>query len=138
MKVLIVDDQPDDVFLTRRALGRCSPAPDCDVVTTGREAIAYLEAAFDASRLPDLVLLDLNLLGELDGFDVLEFIRSRPVVRRTITVVLTSSSAITDVHRAYDQMANAYLVKPARMQGWVGAMQGLVTLLDRHVALPHR
>lgn len=138
LRVLIVDDQPDDVFLTQRALSRCDPSPHTHVVSTGKAAIDYLMAAQTADDLPDLVLLDLNLLGEMDGFDVLEFIRSQPVIQRTITVVLSSSESALDVHRAYDQLANAYVVKPSRMKGWVGAMQSLVDMLDRHASLPHR
>lgn len=138
LKVLIIDDQPDDVFLTRRALSRCDPAPEVEAVPDGRAAIDYLGDAAERRALPDLVLLDLNLLGDLDGFDVLDFIRGQPVVRRTITVVLTSSSSRSDITRAYEQAANGYLVKPARMHQWIGAMQGLVTMLDTHFSLPHR
>lgn len=138
LRILVVDDQPDDVFLIRRALLRCEPQPDILVATNGRAAIDLLSVARTARDLPNLVLLDLNLGGDLDGFDVLDFIRSRPVIQRTITIVLSSSSSELDVHRAYDQLANAYLVKPARMKDWVGAMQSLVDMLDRHASLPHR
>ncbi len=114
--ILLVEDDPDDVLLIRRALRNAKIANPLREVADGDEAIAYLSGANgygdrDANPLPVLVLLDLKL-PRRDGFEVLRWIRAQPGLRRLPVVVLTSSRETADVNRAYDEGANSYLVKP--------------------------
>lgn len=115
-RILLVEDDENDLILTRRAFARSGLDCDLCVVRDGREAEAYLggEGAYadrGASPLPDLVLLDLKLGGK-SGFEVLEWMRGREDLRHLPVVVLTSSKGAADLRRAYDLGANSYLVKP--------------------------
>jgi len=127
--VLLVEDNPDDVLLTRRAFAKVhSPAP-LEVVVDGEEAIDYLRGAgtyADRERfpLPLLILLDLKL-PRRSGFEVLEWLRGQPGLRRLPVVVLTSSGQSPDVNRAFDLGANSYLVKPVRLDDLVNLIKTL-------------
>ncbi|MEW6158139.1 MAG: response regulator [Verrucomicrobiota bacterium] len=115
--ILLAEDEPDDVFLMKRAFARAELAHPLHVVTDGSQAIQYLkgEGGF-ANRqqhpLPVLLLLDLKMPFK-NGFEVLQWIRQESAHKRLIVVVLTSSSQALDVNRAYEMGANSYLVKPA-------------------------
>lgn len=110
--VLLVDDDPNDVLLTHRALNKLGLPGSLKVAIDGERAVACLSAPPDGQPLPSLVLLDLKL-PRLSGFEVLEWIRSQPGLRCLPIIVLTSSKAKRDITRAYELGANAYLIKPA-------------------------
>ncbi len=127
--ILLVEDNPDDVLLMRRAFGKCNLANPVHVVTDGEDAIAYLsgEGAFADRRrhpLPVLVLLDLKL-PKRNGHEVLEWIRGTPGVRRVPVAVLTSSNESADINRAYDLGANAYLLKPVGFESLLEVVRAL-------------
>jgi CheY-like chemotaxis protein len=106
--ILLVEDNPDDEALTGLALREGVPAT-LEVVRDGQEALDYL---FDeANDLPRLVLLDLRL-PTTDGLEVLRQIRGHERTRLTPVVILTSSSAPTDVAEGYRNGANSYVRKP--------------------------
>ena len=113
--ILIVEDREDDIILMRRAFEKASLINPIQIVRNGEEAVAYLkgEGTF-ANRaeypLPSLVLLDLKLPG-MDGFEVLSWIRRQEGICGLPVVVLTSSSQIRDVNRAYALGANSFFVK---------------------------
>jgi len=115
-RVLIAEDDPSDVFLLQRAFTAAGVPAALHFVRDGQEAIDYLggEASF-ADRasypLPDLMLLDLKM-PRLNGFDVLEWLRKQPGLRRLLVTILTSSDQARDIDRAYDLGANSYLLKP--------------------------
>lgn len=114
--ILLVEDEPDDIFLLQRAFGRLNLPHSLQVIEDGEAAIAYLsrqEPYADAERypFPTLILLDLKL-PRLSGFEVLAWLRQQPELRRLLVVVLTSSQETLDINRAYDLGANSYLVKP--------------------------
>jgi len=116
MHVLLVDDSPGDVRLTREAFRDAGAAITLHVAADGVEAIAFLERA-DANGLaprPDLILLDLNL-PRMDGREVLARIKSDPALRTIPTVILTTSGAPADVARCYELQANCYLIKPVQL-----------------------
>lgn len=114
--ILLVEDNPDDVLLTRRAINKAGLQVTLSVVTHGEEALDYLERAGapGASRttpLPGLILLDLKL-PRLSGLEVLQWIRERHSLSAVPVVVLTSSTEEEDISRAYRLGANSYLQKP--------------------------
>lgn len=118
---LLVEDDPNDVTLIRRAFRKCGIATALQVVSDGDAAIAYLsgQGAFadrDQYPLPVLVLLDLKL-PRTSGLEVLAWRREQEGLRRIPVVVLTSSRLAPDVNSAYDLGANSYLVKPVSPEG---------------------
>lgn len=107
--ILIVDDNPDDVELTLRALRKNKVANEVVVAGDGEEA---LEAVHGAGAMrPSLILLDVNLPG-LSGFEVLERLRGDERTARVPVVMLTSSADDRDVADAYDYGVNSYVRKP--------------------------
>ncbi|WP_435127245.1 response regulator [Halobaculum sp. D14] len=111
--ILLVEDNPGDVRLTKEAFADAKLANDLHVVTDGEAALEFLfqrgEHA-DAPR-PNLTLLDLNL-PKVDGLDVLEEMNDDPALQRIPVVVLTGSEAEEDIVQSYEHHSNAYLTKP--------------------------
>ena len=108
MAILLVEDNPDDAALTELALRKEVPA-NLEVARDGQEALDYL--LNDANEPPRLVLLDLRL-PNIDGLEVLRRIRDHERICLTPVVMLTSSSAASDVAAAYRHGANSYVCKP--------------------------
>jgi len=114
--VLLVEDDVNEVFLMQRAFQKAGLKNPLQVARDGQEAIDYLNHQgqfIDTMRYPSpaLMLLDLKMPRK-NGFEVLEWLRQQPGLKPLIVVVLSSSSLITDINRAYDLGANSYLVKP--------------------------
>ncbi len=111
--VLLVEDDPGDVLLTKRALGDERVFRDLDVAADGEEALAHLrrEGRHAGCSRPHLILLDLDL-PRLGGHETLAEIKADPSLRTIPVVVLTSSDAPEDVRRAYDLQAAAFVKKP--------------------------
>jgi CheY-like chemotaxis protein len=125
--ILLAEDDPNDAKLIRRALVKARCANPVETVSDGELAIAYLSGATpyeDRQRfpLPILMLLDLKMPRK-NGFDVLQWIRSQPKLKRLPIVVLTSSSVPQDVNRAYEAGANSYLVKPVDTEALVDMLK---------------
>lgn len=115
-KILLVEDNPDDVALTMRALNKNNIANEVIVAKDGVEALDYLfgTGAYDsrdASKTPAVVLLDLKL-PRIDGLEVLEHIRKDERTKLTPVVILTSSKEEQDLIRGYRLGANSYIRKP--------------------------
>lgn len=114
--VLLVEDDPNDVLLVQRAFRRANLANPIQVVGDGEAAVDYMagRGPYQDRRghpLPAIMLLDLKL-PRRSGFEVLEWLRRQPGLRRLPVVVLTSSALAADIRRAYELGANSYLVKP--------------------------
>jgi len=125
--ILLVEDNPDDEFLTRDALRTGGILHDVVVARDGAEAVLWIftEAGTNPLyRTPDLVLLDLKL-PKMSGFDVLERIRSDERTKGLPVVILTSSSEHEDIQRSYDTGANSYVRKPVNFSEFVRAVQAL-------------
>ena len=124
VEILLVEDNPGDVRLTREALRRGRVANTLHVVGDGDEALAFLrrEAPFENAPRPGLVLLDLNLPG-LDGRDVLAEVKSDPELRRVPIIVLTTSSADRDIARSYDLGANCFVSKPVALDDFLDVIR---------------
>lgn len=121
--ILLVEDNPDDVELTRIAFAESGASYNLIVVCDGAEAVDYLlargtHADRDAKDLPALVLLDLNL-PKLDGREVLHVIRNHAATKTLPVVVLTTSAEPYDVDRVYELGANSYIQKPVEFDRFV-------------------
>jgi len=112
--VLLVEDNPADVYVTRLAFAKGKVAATVHVVIDGDEAMDFLRQSgkWAIAPRPDLVILDLNL-PRRSGREVLAEMRADPQLRRIPVVVLTSSSADADIFDVYDLGANVCLTKPS-------------------------
>lgn len=135
--ILLVEDDPADAALVRRALARETPSPGLSWVEDGDQAMAYLrrEAGFAAARPVDLVLLDLNM-PRRGGHSVLAEIRDDPALAELPVVVLTTSGSIDDVQLSYRLHANAFVRKPMGTEGFQTAVGTLRSFWFSVVALP--
>jgi chemotaxis family two-component system response regulator Rcp1 len=138
IEVLLVEDSPGDVRLTREALKDAKVHISLHVAADGIEAMAFLERAgthVDAPR-PDLILLDLNL-PKKDGREVLKEIKESPTLRSIPVVILTTSSSEEDVLRSYELHANCYISKPVDLDGFLKVVQSIDNFWLSVVKLPH-
>jgi CheY-like chemotaxis protein len=117
-RILLVEDNPGDVELTREAL-RDTGVPIClQVASDGVEALVVLQTDnAEASRRPDLIILDVNL-PKKSGLEVLETLKSDPALRQIPVLMLSCSAADRDVFRSYDLHANCYVRKPENLDGF--------------------
>lgn len=123
--ILLVEDNPDDVELTRRAFERSNVVNRIVTARDGEEALEYLfatgrYASRDTEENPDVVLLDLKL-PKVDGLDVLKRMRADARTRRLPVVVLTSSNEESDIMQSYDLGANSFVRKPVDFAHFVKA-----------------
>jgi two-component system response regulator len=141
-EILLVEDNPDDVELTRIAFREAKVANHLVVVNDGAQALDYLFArgAFaerNPDELPSIVLLDLNL-PKVDGREVLQAIRANEKTRSLPVVVLTTSTEPFDVEASYALGVNSYIQKPVDFERFVWAVQqvGLYWLVLNHPREP--
>jgi two-component system, chemotaxis family, response regulator Rcp1 len=119
ISILLVEDNPDDVEITRRALERGRVRNELTVARDGQEALDILSAAKNGeARCPGLILLDLNL-PKVDGREVLEKIKADPKLKRIPVVVLTVVTCEEDVVRSYDLGVNTFISKPVRFEDFI-------------------
>src|SRR5581483_4909361 len=114
--VLLVEDDLNDIFLVKRAFKLARLATPLQVVTDGEEALHYLRgddryADRQAHPLPHLIVMDIKM-PRMTGFEVLEWIKHDGALRRIPVVIVSSSNQPSDINRAYELGANAYMVKP--------------------------
>ncbi len=126
VKVLLVEDDPDDVAITRRAFERGRIANPLYVVRDGEEALEFLRhtgryANDGRAPRPGLILLDLNL-PRMDGREVLRRIKQDAGLKRIPVVVLTTSSEDDDVTACYEDGANTYITKPVEFDKFIEAV----------------
>jgi len=116
LEVLLVEDSPGDIRLTREAFRGASAEIKLHVATDGVEAMAFLrhEGKFHDAPRPNFILLDLNL-PKMDGREVLAQIKADNDLRTIPTVILTTSEAEGDIARSYELHANCYLSKPVQL-----------------------
>jgi CheY-like chemotaxis protein len=135
--VLLVEDDPGDVLMTREAFEQHKVVNTLHVVSDGVEAIRFVrrEGRYADAPRPGLILLDLNLPRK-DGRDVLTEIKSDPDLCDIPVVVLTTSSADEDILRSYKLHANAYVVKPVDFNRFVDVVRQIDHFFVTVVALP--
>jgi two-component system, chemotaxis family, response regulator Rcp1 len=137
VEILLVEDNPGDVRLTREALKEGKVRNNLHVAQDGVEALAFLrrEGRHAGAVRPDLILLDLNLPRK-DGREVLEEIKADPQLRPIPVVILTSSQAEQDIVRAYDLHANCYVSKPVDLDQFITVVKSIEDFWFAIVKLP--
>ena len=137
VEILLVEDNPGDVRLTREALREGKVRNNLSVASDGVEAVAYLRREGEHAHAvrPDLILLDLNL-PRMDGREVLAEIKADPSLRNIPVVVLTSSQAEEDIVRAYDLHANCYVTKPVDLDQFIRVVESIEDFWFTIVKLP--
>jgi two-component system, response regulator len=111
IKIMLVEDNPDDVAFTKRVLRYNRLDRNLVLAADGNEALAALERLVGEEKLPDLILLDINL-PDISGIDLLTRIKQDSRFRQIPVVILTGSNVDDDIQRSYDLGASTYLVKP--------------------------
>ena len=129
IEILVVDDNPGDVLLTKDALRDARIWNQVHVASDGAQALAFLrrESVYRDAPIPDLVFLDLRM-PKVDGFQVLAEMKSDPELRRIPVIVMSSSDTETDLAKAYDAQIAAYLVKPVDLDAYFGAIRAIKEL----------
>jgi CheY-like chemotaxis protein len=137
IRILLVEDNPGDVRLTREAFRDGKMENPLDVVPDGVEALAYLrqEGAYRDKATPDLILLDLNL-PRMDGREVLAAVKADPRLKSIPVVVLTTSQAEQDVVRSYLLQASCFITKPVDFDQFTEVVKGIDSFWLSIVTLP--
>lgn len=135
--ILLVEDSPSDVRLTREALKEAKVLNMLHVAQDGMEALAFLrkQGQYASTPSPDLILLDLNL-PKKDGREVLAEIKQDENLKRIPVVVLTTSRAEEDVVRSYNLHANAYVTKPVDLRQFLEVVRTIEAFWLAVVTLP--
>ena len=138
IEVLLVEDSPGDVRLTREALKDAKVHISLHVASDGIEAMAFLERSGKHINMPrpDLILLDLNLPRK-DGREVLKEIKESPTLRSIPVVILTTSSSEADILQSYRLHANCYISKPVDLNGFLKVVKSIDNFWLSVVTLPH-
>jgi CheY-like chemotaxis protein len=137
IEILLVEDNPGDVRLTREALRDGKVRNNLNVVDDGVKALEFLrrQGDFGEAPRPDLILLDLNL-PRMSGREVLTEIKSDPELRSIPVVVLTTSQAEQDIVKAYELNANCYVTKPVDLDQFITVVKSIEDFWLTIVRLP--
>lgn len=138
VEVLLVEDNPGDVRLTQEAMKDGRVLVNLTVAADGVEAMEILKrSGIHASKpRPDLILLDLNL-PKKNGREVLEEIKADDVLKRIPVIVMTTSKAEQDVHKAYNLNANCYVTKPVDLDDFLNVVRSIEDFWLTIVTLPN-
>lgn len=137
IQILMVEDNPDDVLLTREALKDAKVHCNLHVVEDGVEALNFLhqEGEYADAPRPDIILLDLNLPRK-DGRQVLQEIKQEDSLRMIPVVILTTSESPDDISRAYDSHVNCYITKPVDFDQFIKVVRSIEDFWFTVVKLP--
>jgi two-component system, chemotaxis family, response regulator Rcp1 len=138
IEVLLVEDSPGDVRLTREAFKDAKVHINLHVASDGAKAMAFLkrEGEYAKAPRPDLILLDLNL-PKKDGREVLGEIKEDSSLKTIPVVILTTSSSEADILRSYQLHANCYITKPVGLEGFLTVVRSIDSFWLSVVRLPH-
>jgi CheY-like chemotaxis protein len=135
-ELLIIEDNPGDVRLLEEAFRELQANIHIQIARDGAEGLEMVLQSNPRRKRPDLILLDLNL-PKVSGHDVLSRLKTDPNTRRIPIIVLTSSKAESDVRRAYELHANAYLRKPSTLDGLLAAAEDIKNFWMETATLPN-
>jgi CheY-like chemotaxis protein len=138
--VLLVEDDLNDIFLVKRAFKMARIQNPLQVVTDGQDAISYLRgegkyADRETYCLPKLMVMDIKMPRK-DGFEVLEWIKQDHLLRRIPVIIVSSSDNPSDINRAYELGANAYMVKPVSFRAVEHLFQSITQYWGLECAKP--
>lgn len=136
-RILIVDDDDEDVFAIRRAFSKLDESIELHHLCDGAAAVEYLLDVKELRHLPDLVLLDINM-PRVNGFDTLKALRSSDLTQHLPVVMLSTSDSVPEIRRAYASGANAHLVKPSSMAKLTFMAKAIVDFWMTAAALPNK
>ncbi|MEA2166564.1 MAG: hypothetical protein QOK37_4691 [Thermoanaerobaculia bacterium] len=139
LEVLLVEDSPGDVRLTKEAFRDAQAFINLHVAFDGVDAMEFLrrEGAHAGAPRPDFILLDLNL-PRMDGREVLAQIKSDQSLRTIPVVILTTSEDEADIMRSYELQANCYLKKPVQFEAFEALVKSINEFWLSTVLLPHQ
>ena len=137
-EILLVEDNPGDVRLTQEIFKNSELVKHIHVVYDGEEALNYLrgKAPYASHKEPHLILLDLNLPRK-DGLELLSIIKNDPDLKHIPVIVLTSSDSGTDINKAYQLFANAYITKPVDFEQYSYIVKYIEKFWFTLAKLPH-
>lgn len=137
MEVLLVEDSPGDIRLTREAFRELNSTVRLHVANDGVEAMAFLrrQGEHQQAPRPDLILLDLNL-PKMDGREVLVLIKTDESLKVIPTVILTTSDSEVDILKSYRLQANCYLSKPVQLEAFESLVKSINDFWLTRVKLP--
>jgi chemotaxis family two-component system response regulator Rcp1 len=137
IEVLLVEDSPGDVRLTREAFKDAKVLINLNVASDGVEAMAFLNREGNNANAPrpDLILLDLNL-PKKDGREVLAELKESPALKSIPVVILTTSASEADIHGSYQHHANCYITKPVDLDGFLKVVRSIDSFWLTVVKLP--
>ena len=137
VRILLVEDNPEEVLLTTEALKDAKAANEVHVAEDGVEALQFVrrEGEFADAPRPDLILLDLNLPRK-DGRQVLAELKGDDALRRIPVIVLSTSSSAKDIAEAYESGVNAYVRKPVNLERFIEVVNAIDDFWLGVVALP--
>ncbi len=137
IEILLVEDNPGDVRLTREAMKEAKIQNNLNVVEDGIEAMSFLrqEGKYRDSPRPDLILLDLNLPRK-NGREVLAEIKEDADLRFIPVVILTTSKAEEDIMKTYEHHANCYITKPVELEQFISVVKSIQDFWIGIVQLP--
>ena len=139
IEVLLVDDSPADLDLTREGLSRSRQQFQVSAVADGAEAICFLrrQGKYAQAPEPDLILLDLNLPRK-DGREVLSELKNDPQFTRIPVVIFTTSQSSSDVNHTYAHGANCYIHKPGNFPDYAAVVQSMADFWLGLASLPDK
>ena len=137
VEVLLVEDNEGDIRLIKEAFKDSKIVNKFSVVGDGQQALDYLNkrGEFESADRPDLILLDLNL-PKINGFDVLNEVKSNPEFQKIPVIIFSSSTSDSDVMRSYDLKANSYVSKPADLEEFLNVVRTIDEFWFQTVKLP--
>ncbi|MFT4076040.1 MAG: response regulator [Asticcacaulis sp.] len=136
-EIMLVEDNRGDALLAARAFRQAEIENNLTVADTGEKAMAMLrrEGEYANLRLPDLILLDLNL-PMMSGKDVLTALKADDALRHIPVIILSSSAARPDIAGSYDLHANAYIVKPLNLENFTDVVRSIEQFFFMLAVLP--
>ena len=139
VEVLLVEDSPGDVRLTRDAFRATNESIRLHVAVDGVEAMDFLKhrGTFQNSPRPDFILLDLNI-PKMDGREVLAQIKRDNDLKTIPTIILTTSDSEADIKKSYELQANCYLNKPVQLEDFENVVKSINDFWTTKVKLPQQ
>jgi CheY-like chemotaxis protein len=138
-KILLIDDNPGDARLTVEVIKECRLEEDInfDIISDSEFAMDFLlkKAPYENAIRPDIILLDLNL-PKKNGIEVLKEVKAHPSLKTIPIIMMTTSNAEFDLKSAYENGANAYVVKPPDFDKLIKTMECIINFWFRTVHLP--